>query len=312
MSSLRIVIVNWNTGGYLRRCLSSIEPAAGGGVELERVSVVDNASSDGSAEGLEDLDVPLEVTRNSTNVGFAAACNQGAEGSEAEYLLFLNPDTRLFADSLALAMGFMDSEEAAAVGICGGEMLEPNGAPAISCGRLPTLRVLLGKMTGLTRVAPRTFPSHHLMPADTAQSGPTEQVIGAFFWVRRELFERLGGFDTRYFIYYEEVDFSLRAARLGFGSYFLKEVRIVHDGNVSSDQVRDVRLYHSLRSEILYARRHWSRRQAAALTVLVFAVELPARLARALWRRSRSDLRETASAYAMLAGELRRGGPTMI
>jgi GT2 family glycosyltransferase len=312
MSSLRIVIVNWNTGCHLRRCLESIATAAAGDVELEQVSVVDNASGDGSAEGIEDLDLPLELTRNSTNVGFAAGCNQGAAGSGADYLLFLNPDTRLFADTLELATAFMDSGRSAGVGICGGQVLEPDGGPAISCGRLPTLRVLFGKMTGLAQVLPGLFPGHHLTPAETAQSGPVDQVIGAFFLVRRELFEQLGGFDIRYFIYYEEVDLALRARRLGFRSYFLREARIVHYANVSSDQVRDLRLYHSLRSELLYARLHWPRRHATALTVLVFAVELPARLARALWRRSGSDLRETASAYAMLAGELRRGGATMI
>lgn len=311
MSSLRIVIVNWNTGGHLRRCLESIAAAAGE-VELEQVSVVDNASSDRSAEGIEDLDLPLAVTRNATNVGFAAACNQGAVGSGADYLLFLNPDTLVFEDTLDLATAFMDSERAAGVGICGGQVLESDGGPAISCGRLPTLRVLFGKMTGLARVLPRLFPGHHLTPEETTHSGPVDQVIGAFFLVRRELFERLGGFDTRYFIYYEEVDLTLRARRLGLRSYFLREARIVHYENVSSDQVRDLRLYHSLRSELLYARLHWPRRQAIALTVLVFAVELPARLVRALLRRSSSELRETASAYAMLAGELRGGDATVI
>jgi N-acetylglucosaminyl-diphospho-decaprenol L-rhamnosyltransferase len=306
--STHIVVVNWNTGDYLRECLQSIVLADGDDAEVTRVTVIDNASADGSAADLDDLDLPLEVVHNDSNVGFAAACNQGAEGSEADYLLFLNPDTRLFPDTLAVVTGFMDSERAARIGICGAQVLDPDGGPAISCARFPTLPVLFGKMTGLDLVLPRLFPSHHLTPAETRHSGLVDQVIGAFFLVRRELFTRLGGFDTRYFIYYEEVDFALRALREGFRSYFLKEARILHAENVSSEQVRDVRLYHSLRSRLIYARRHWPRWQAILLAVLTLGVELPARLTMAVVRRSRSDLSATASAYGMLVGDLRRGG----
>lgn len=306
--SIHIVIVNWNTGDYLRQCLQSIVLAGRDDVNVARVTVIDNASPDGSAADLDDLALPLEVVHNSSNIGFAAACNQAAAGSEADYLLVLNPDTRLFPDTLAVVTGFMESEQAAHIGICGGQVLDPDGGPAISCARFPTLPVLFGKMTGLDLVLPRLFPSHHLTPAETRHSGLVDQVIGAFFLVRRELFTRLGGFDTRYFIYYEEVDFALRALRQGFRSYFLKEARILHAGAVSSDQVRDVRLYHSLRSRLIYARRHWPRWQAILLAVLTLGVELPARLTMALLRRSRSDFSATASAYGMLVGDLRRAG----
>ena len=304
--SIHVVIVNWNTGDYLRQCLESIVLARRDDVKLARVTVIDNASSDGSAADLDGLDLPLEVVHNSRNIGFAAACNQGAEGSAADYLLFLNPDTRLFPDTLAVVTAFMDSEQAAQVGICGGQVLDPDGGPAISCARFPTLRVLFGKMTGLDRVVPGLFPSHHLTPAETRQSRPVDQVIGAFFLVRRELFTALGGFDTRYFIYYEEVDFALRALRRGFRSYFLKQARILHAGSVSAEQSLDLRLYHSLRSKLIYARRHWPRWQAILLGVLILGVELPARLTVAVLRRSRSDFSATASAYGMLMGELRR------
>ena len=254
--SIHIVTVNWNTGVYLRQCLQSIVAAARHDVNLTKVTVIDNASTDGSAACLDDFDLPLEVVHNGSNRGFAAACNQGAAGSEADYLLFLNPDTRVFPDTLALVTSFMDREQAAEVGICGGQVVDATGAAAISCARFPTLPVVIGKMTGLNRLLPGAFPSHHLTPAETRHSRVVDQVIGAFFLVRRELFTRLDGFDTRYFIYYEEVDFARRALGQGFHSYFLKEARIVHRGSVSAGQVRDTRLYHSLRSRIIYARRH--------------------------------------------------------
>jgi N-acetylglucosaminyl-diphospho-decaprenol L-rhamnosyltransferase len=178
----------------------------------------------------------------------------------------------------------MEDERAADVGICGVQVVDDEEKPTISCARFPTLRVLLGEMTGLHLVLPRLFPRHQLTVDETSHSRVVDQVIGAFFFVRRDLFARLGGFDERYFLYFEEVDLALRAHRLGARSYFLKEARIVHAGNVSSNQVRGTRLYHLLRSRLLFAYEHWPRWQAGVLVVLTLSVEPVARVVRAGWR----------------------------
>jgi hypothetical protein len=302
-SSVHIIIVNWNTGGYLRECVASIVHAESAGLTIDRVTVVDNASCDGSPDGLDDLPLPLELIRNSGNAGFAAACNQGAIDSTADYLVFLNPDTRLFPDTLAAATRFMDSDRAVDVGICGVQIVDSDGRPAISCARFPTLRILFGKMTGLHLVLPRLFPSHHLTAAETRQSGLVDQVIGAFYFVRRELFTRLGGFDERYFLYFEEVDFALRARRHGARSYFLHEARLVHAANVSTSQVRATRLHHSLRSRLLFAYQHWPGWQARVLVVLTLTVELLARLSHAALRRSGSEISATTAGYGRLLAD---------
>ena len=96
-ASVHAVIVNWNSGAQLRQCLRSFAAAAGDDVAA-RVTVIDNASADGSCDALE-APVPLTVVRNSDNRGFGAACNQGAVGSDADFILFLNPDTRLMPGS---------------------------------------------------------------------------------------------------------------------------------------------------------------------------------------------------------------------
>ena len=304
--SLHIVIVNWNTGDYLRRCLDAIAASRLGDVELARVSVVDNASTDGSADGLEAMSLPLEVVRNPHNAGFGAACNQGAAGSAVDYLLFLNPDTRVEPDALARAVGFMERPESAGVGICGARIVDETGAPAIAAARFPTLRIVTGKITGLDRLAPRWFPSHHLAASELERSRPVDQVIGAFFLIRRALFERLGGFDRRYFIYYEEVDLALRAQRLGAGSYFLHEATVRHAENASTRQVQAFRLYHSQRSRLRFAAAHWPRAHALALLALTFTVEPVARLAKAALERDRRAATATLSASRRLAGELLR------
>jgi N-acetylglucosaminyl-diphospho-decaprenol L-rhamnosyltransferase len=308
---VHIVIVNWNTGDYLGECVESIVRADGPGVTIARVTVVDNASSDDSAERIGECSLPVELVRNHRNVGFAAACNQAAAGSTANYLLFLNPDARLLPDTLTAVTRFMEGDGAADVGICGVQVVDLAGHPTISCARFPTLRVILGEMTGLHLVLPRVFPRHQLTAEETSRSRAVDQVIGAFFFVRRDLFSRLGGFDERYFLYFEEVDFALRARRQGARSYFLREAGIVHAANVSTDQIRGARLYHYLRSRLLFAHEHWPRRQAGVLVALTLGVELTARVVRACWRRDGADLAAIAAAYDRLLGDLRRSGPAL-
>jgi N-acetylglucosaminyl-diphospho-decaprenol L-rhamnosyltransferase len=309
--SVHIVVVNWNTGACLRECLASIVLAERPEVTITRVTVVDNASSDDSAGGLDNLPLPIELIRNSRNVGFARACNQGAADCTADYLLFLNPDTRLFPETLAAVAGFMESEDAAGIGICGVHVVDGDGGPALSCARFPTLRVLLGEMTRLRVVLPHLFPRHQISAAELRQSQVVDQVIGAFYFVRRDLFARLEGFDERYFLYFEEVDFALRARRQGACSYFLKEARIFHASHVSSNQVPGMRLYYSLRSRLLFAYKHWPRWQANVLVVLTLTLELTARLARATLHRDGSEIFAIAKAYGRLLGDLRylRPGP---
>lgn len=302
-ASVHVVVVNWNTGDYLRRCLGSIARADRDDVDIARVTVVDNDSSDDSLVDLDGLNLPLELVRKGHNSGFAAACNEGAAGSTADYLLFLNPDTQLFPDTLSVTTRFMETDRAAEVGICGTLVVDEHGAPTISCARFPTLRIMFGKVTGLHNVAPSLFPSHHLDIAELDRSRAVDQVIGAFYLVRRELFELLGGFDTRFFLYFEEVDFALRARRHGAGSYFLRDARVQHAENVSSRRVPAARLYHSLRSRSLFAYKHWSRGRAHALLLLTLTVELTSRLARAAISRDWSQMTDTLSAYRRLVGE---------
>ncbi|MFE3031427.1 glycosyltransferase family 2 protein [Streptomyces canus] len=297
--SVDIVIVNWNTGHHLRACVRSIARADRSRLRVARILVVDNASADGSAEDLADAGTPPAVTvlRNTRNRGFAAACNQGAEQGDSEFLLFLNPDTELYPDTLLAVGDFLHTSAAARVGICGGRMVDERGRPEISCSRFPTLRIFLGKATGLSRLFPALFPPHHLRPAETTASRPVDQVIGAFFLLRRTLFESLGGFDEGYFLYFEETDLALRARRAGLGSYYLHPARVHHVGQVSSAQLGSGRLCHSLCSRTRYAFRHWPRSRAWLLVALTLTVELAARLARDVVRGRPSEWRATLAGY---------------
>lgn len=298
-----IVIVNWNTGPLLRECLESIVIDERG-FTLDRVIVVDNASSDRSLDGLNNIGLPLVLIRNSENRGFAVACNQGAQDSRADYLLFLNPDTRLFANSLSVPLAFLEAPQNKTIGICGIQLLDDSGNVSRSCARFPTPGRLYAWMLGLDRIFPHFFRGHLMQEWRHDTSMDVDQVIGAFFMVRRRLFDHLGGFDERFFVYQEEVDFSLRAHRLGWRSYYLAEAKAYHKGGASSGQVKAKRLFYSLRSRILYAYKHFGRIQATVVLLGTLMLEPFARISQNLLSSSFRSAGETLTAYSMLYKEL--------
>lgn len=300
LPSLDIVIVNWNSGHQLKTCLESFAECDHTGLRISRVVVVDNGSGDGSAEGLHRVGLPLVVLRNPENRGFARACNQGAAESEAEYLLFLNPDTRLYADSLAAPIRFLEHAENRQVGICGIQALDDRGEVVRSCARFPTTRRFAILLLGLDRVAPRLFPGYFMREWDHADSRPVDQVCGAFYLVRRSLFGELGGFDERFFVYWEDMDFSLRASRAGYDSYYLADAKLYHRVGGISAQVKDRRLYYELRSRIGYVFKHFSFLSACLIACGTLCVEPVIRIGHATLRLAGNDVLHTLRAYRLL------------
>ena len=298
--SVDIVIVNWNAGDYLRRCLESIPPARTGDFELKRIVVVDNASSDGSTEMKEIPGLSLVIIRNDENKGFAAACNQGAAGSAADYILFLNPDTQLLPESLTRPIRFMESSTHSGVGICGVKLLDEDGGIATACARFPSLAIYVSQMFGLSRLFPEIFPCHFIPAEELFHSMEVDQIIGAFFLIRKDLFVTLNGFDERFFVYFEEVDFSLRAKRVGYASYFLADVTAMHIGRISSRQASMMTLYYSLSSRLKYALKHFQRWEAVLLIILTFTLEFVSRILWAFFGSSVASVGDVLLAYKRL------------
>jgi GT2 family glycosyltransferase len=296
---LDVVVVNWNTGGYLADCLESVYASAKGSSWLGRVIVVDNASTDGSLElAAPWLREPQTVlVRNAGNRGFGVACNQGARAGTAALLLFLNPDARLAPGVVERIGQFLASPTGSNVGICGVRILDDDGRPGVVGGPFPTPRLLIGHMTGLWRVAPSLFPRRH--PPAPAESQFMDHVIGAFLVIRRQLFEQVNGFDERYFMYHEEIDLCQRCRELGWLTFYLADVHVFHASNVSSDKIRAKRLFYVLRSRHQYGNRHWTRRESIGMVLLSLTVELLARMATEMVRRRRPFPGETLAGYLM-------------
>jgi hypothetical protein len=302
--SIDIVIVNWNAGSQLRDCLDSIITADRDGLEIKRVVLVDNASSDGSSDGLQNNRIPLAVIRNTKNRGFGAACNQGAKDSCSDYLLFLNPDTRLFSDSLSKPLAFMEQADNQNIGIAGIQLIDNNRKVSRTCSRFPTPLMFFSKMLGLDRLFPSIFPSYFLIDWDHNDSRLVDHVIGAFFLVRRSLFNIIDGFDERFFVYIEDLDFSLRARQSGWRSYYLAEVQAFHKGGGTSENIKAKRLFYALRSRILYGYKHFGWWAGTGLMGGTLFLEFLSRFVLASAHHSRKEINDLIDGYSMLLREV--------
>jgi N-acetylglucosaminyl-diphospho-decaprenol L-rhamnosyltransferase len=317
--TVQIVIVNWNSGPWLRDCLQALANARQAAVcRLTQVVVVDNASSDGSCDGLEvphevprelPRDLPLAVMRNEVNRGFAAACNQGAVGASADYLLFLNPDTVPTGEALDGAIGLLEARAAESVKIAGVWLDNGGGPQTLWLGAFPSARTFMLQAIGRQQRWQETvtlLPDTPDTSANGDQFGAIEVAVvgGAFFVIARSLFEELGGFDERFFMYYDELDLCLRARQRGARAMVASRIRIYHHSGASTNRVPGKRLFYLLRSRLRYARAHFSTPQTAALAVLMCTSEPILRLGRAAVGFGPDRVRDVLEAYFRFAASL--------
>jgi len=222
--------------------------------------------------------IPLRIVRNAQNVGFAAACNQGAAGLVSDFLLFLNPDTRLRAGCLEKPIEFLDQPSNHSVGVVGVQLVNSNGEVTRSCARRPSARSMIGQSLGLGRVLPSLFPPHFELEWLHDAVRQVHQVMGAFFFIRRRLFNELDGFDERFFVYFEDLDLSIRARDRGWTSVYLATARAVHHGCGSTDSIRGQRLFYLCRSRILFCLKHFTMVDSLAVILVALIIEPIVRL----------------------------------
>lgn len=292
-----VIIVNWNSGPQLKYCVESLA-----GSIAQQTIVVDNASSDGSEQAVAELPC-VTLIRSTENLGFGKACNLGAQASTAEYLLFFNPDAAVLPSTLEATQSFMQDTANKLVGICGVQLVDESGHVARSCARFPSAGGFVAHAFGLDRVFPHLGHAMVEWPHDSTRE--VDHVIGAFFLVRRSVFEALDGFDERFFVYLEDLDFSYRARQAGWRSAYLADVQAFHAGGGTSKQVKAKRLFYSLRSRLLYSAKHFPWWQAWVVIAATGFVEPVTRIAYCLLRRDWAGARNTLSAYRMLWRNMR-------
>ena len=213
---ISVLIPAYNGAPWIAETLTRLAAAADG-VPFEAI-VVDNASSDETA-AISRARPGVRVVQNGTNLGFSRAVNQAATVSRGEVLVAVNQDLHLQPGSLKKMQGFL----AANGGLAGGALTFEDGVEQPSCGPFPTLAGTMWRLT-----LPRRMRKYDLARSPAPEAQPVDWITGAFIGFRREVFDEIGGFDEGYFMYYEDVDFCLRARRAGFQSYFLPSAKALH------------------------------------------------------------------------------------
>lgn len=299
MQKLGIVIVNWNAGRQLADCVLSILGSQQNSFILDKIIIVDNASTDNSLEVLSPND-KLYIIRNPQNYGFGRACNIGAKyASTSDLILFLNPDTELNSETLDSAVRFfLRNHKTFNFEILGIKLTHANGVVQRSCARFPSVTSYFFDSTGLSKLFPNK--SLHMDDFDHQSSIVVDHVIGAFFLMKNKIFQELNGFDEDYFVYLEDLDFSYRAKKLGYNSYFLADVSAMHVGGGCSQQVKATRLFYSLNSRLTYTKKHFTTTSHILVSILALFIEPLSRCIFALLKRDLYALKETLSGYKML------------
>ena len=253
---LSVIIVSYNSIELLENCLFSVQKAMQT-IDGE-IIIVDNNSNDGSKESLPSKFPGVKFIFNNENLGFAKACNQGSKISSGNYLLFLNPDTILTETCLKDCISFFESH--ADVGAAGVRMLDEKGNFLKESKRgLPSPSASFYKLFGLTAMFPgsKTFGKYYQGHLPEDENNPVDVLSGAFMMVKREIFEKVNGFDESFFMYGEDIDLSLRITQRGYKNYYLGKLSVTHlKGGSTTYNYKYVRDFYSAMN--LFVKKHYS------------------------------------------------------
>ncbi len=284
-----VAIVSYNTAPLLRRCLESVLADTG-----SPVLVIDNQSTDGSAELVRREFPSVHLRAEESNLGYGTAANAAVAELRTRYVLLLNADTELTSGAVDALARYLDEYPAAA--IAGPRLVTVTGQYDPSAHRFPTPLALLLQESGLRRV---------LGIARRSEWRPrqVEWILGAALAIRREAFDAVGGFDPGFFLYQEEVDLCYRLRAAGWQIHYAPVATLRHVGGASTSQRAAETFAHFVRSTRRIARLRWSRPRAVGVSAVLGAV-LAARLARdaaqLLWARApdrRDHLRRRIAAW---------------
>ncbi|MCL5283199.1 MAG: glycosyltransferase family 2 protein [Armatimonadetes bacterium] len=264
---LSVVVLNWNAGEDLRRCLQSLTPLPSE-IEME-VLVVDNASSDSSRAMVANEFPGARLIVNKTNLGFCAGNNAALPYVMGRWVLFLNPDTVVHLGALAAMVQYGDAHSE--VGIIGPKLLNPDGSLQYSCRQFPDLAAGFFRKTPLGRLYPKNrYAANYIMSDwDHCSTREVDWLSGAAMITRKSLLDEIGAFDEDYYMFCEDVDLCYRAWKSGWKVVYLPEAVITHRIGRSTDQVpvRSTYLFH--RSMYLFYRKHYRSKIPIAVRPII-------------------------------------------
>lgn len=221
-----VVIISYNTKEHTLRCLASV--MASKGIDME-VIVVDNASTDGSTQAIKKQYKKVKIIQNKSNLGFGKANNQGMKIAKGEYILLLNSDCFVKPDTLDTIFKIQDTKSN--IDVMGCKLLSADGALQQSWGYFPTLRRIAQMMLfvdNLPFIRDIADSIHVRSLRRYEKSQEVDWVTGAFMFLKREVFEKTGGFDEHFFMYGEEIEWQYRIKNMGFGIWYVADTQATH------------------------------------------------------------------------------------
>jgi len=215
---LSIVILNYNVHHFLELCLKSVSVAVEK-IEAE-IIVVDNHSKDGSCQMVKERFPEVQLIENKENFGFSKGNNIGVAQAKGEYLCILNPDTVVAEDTFEKLLDFSENQDK--LGVVGCKLINGVGLFLPESKRnIPYVRVAVKKMLGF----PLQYYANHLSPNET---GKVDVLVGAFMFLKRKVYNEIGGFDEDYFMYGEDIDLSYRILKKGYNNYYYGNLTAIH------------------------------------------------------------------------------------
>ncbi len=236
-ASVSALIVTYQSRNEIGSCLSSLMSSSG--ARLLECVVVDNHSTDGTAETVESEFPAVRVERNKENLGFGRAINQAARLARGEYLWILNPDTRVHDLALSELALFMDHR--ANAGACGPKIVNVKGEfQRVSRRGFPTFSSAVGYSLGLDKIFTRgSLGSYHKRWLPEDREVQTDSLSGACMFVRKSVFESVGGFDQDYFLFGEDIDLCWKIAEAGFERWYVPSAVVTHVKGASMRHLGD-------------------------------------------------------------------------
>ncbi|NNF75753.1 MAG: glycosyltransferase family 2 protein [Flavobacteriaceae bacterium] len=244
---LSVIILNYNVRHFLELCLDSVS-AAIGGLDAE-IIVVDNNSTDDSCKMVTEKFPKVKLISNTDNLGFAKGNNQGAQAATGEYICILNPDTVVAEDSFLTLLEFADGLDD--LGALGCQLIDGSGRFLGESKRnIPGLKVAALKLMGQDR----GYYARHLKPGEIGQ---VDILVGAYMLMKRHVFEAVGGFDERYFMYGEDIDLSYTLLKQGYKNYYHGQTVALHFKGESTrkDKVYRDRFYEAM---LIFYKKHFN------------------------------------------------------
>jgi len=252
---LSIIIVSWKVRDLLEKCLHSIFEQTKN-IQFE-VFVVDNASGDGSVEMVREKFPQVDLTASAENLGFAKGNNLAIKKARGRYILLLNPDTEILDNALEKMVNFMDAHPES--GIAGCKLLNPDLTLQPSVRAFPDLASQIFILLKIHHLLPHGKAMYKYLVHDFnyEKTQEVDQMMGAFMIIRKEVINKVGLFDEKFWIWFEEVDFCKRAKEAGFKIFYTPEAKIIHHFGQSFKQVMNVKKQKDFnRSLSYYFKKH--------------------------------------------------------